>query len=701
MEIIKPRQEKRLRLERAGRIVKRLIPRVKVSRKRFKAFVDAMWKVITFAVLLLLYTTARIVNRILKFRLLPSKIKDNLRKPLSSLYNGFTKSLDINKGNTISRIDLIELALSNMKNKKSRTLITIGGMTLGIGAIVFLVSIGYGLQGLVLSRVARLDEMKQADISPQAGGKVKIDDKTIATFKDIPNVKDVLPLVAVVGRVNYQNSISDMAVFGVTSNYLKESAIKPVKGGIFDSNDLATTMPKTGEVAGLSISLERKDAQYRDKIQEVTFLITPQEWIRVRKEPSTDSEILGYTKRVEGEYPGEEVWGLSYADNEAGHSGLDEKEKLLGKWVKASVPLWKMEKCDNSEIDCSDGNFILIRDASNQQVIKEGYLAEINLSIETANEPKVLGLSDATPEEDISKEVTSQPTEMSGDWIELEEESNLSKPAEVKKVALTDKALKKAVVNRAMLKILGITEDEAVDKKFSATFIITDDLLTEGQEKMESELTEYTIVGVIPEDRTPVFYVPLVDIRTLGISNFSQVKIIAKDEGSLGKIRDQIRALGYQTASVADTVKQVKNLFSTVRTILLIIGLVALAVASLGMFNTLTISLLERTREVGLMKAMGMKSTEVQELFLTESMIMGFYGGLAGIIAGFLAGKLLGIILSLFALFKGVGFIDVSLIPIPFVLVIIILSLFVGIGTGVFPAKRATKISALDALRYE
>ena len=82
-------------------------------------------------------------------------------------------------------------------------------------------------------------------------------------------------------------------------------------------------------------------------------------------------------------------------------------------------------------------------------------------------------------------------------------------------------------------------------------------------------------------------------------------------------------------------------------------------------------------------------------------MIMGLFGGILGILMGYLAGKLLGVFLSLFAIFKGVGYIDISYIPYFFVIAIIVLSLIVGLITGIYPAKRATKISALNALRYE
>ena len=123
--------------------------------------------------------------------------------------------------------------------------------------------------------------------------------------------------------------------------------------------------------------------------------------------------------------------------------------------------------------------------------------------------------------------------------------------------------------------------------------------------------------------------------------------------------------------------------------------------AALGMFNTLTVSLMERTREVGVMKAMGMQSSEVKELFLAEAMVMGILGGIFGVLAGWIAGKMLGVILSAFAVIKGVGYVDVSYIPPLFVIFVLVLSFVVGVVTGIYPARRATKISALDALRYE
>jgi len=671
------------------------------------------WKMGTFVLLLIVYLLAKAGNIIVIFletktrgvglKLTRSNIFQKLTARSTVFYERLTTYLDLQRTGTISRIELIELSLRNMQAKKTRTFITVGGMMIGIGAIVFLVSVGYGFERLVITRVARLDEMKQADVSPQAGGKVKITDKTLSDFKEIPIVESALPLIAVVGRVSYLNSVTDMAVYGVTTEYLKQSAIKPVTGKVFDSNELALNVSDlpTRQVAG--VSTERNFGSLGDTIQDIDFNVDPGTWIRVRESPSTSGKILGYTKRVEGQDSGQEVWGSKYqSDNNTGNSGSDENGNALGKWIKASVLLWKNEKCDPAtQGDCEGGKYLIARDDNNHQVQKSGYFAEIGVKLSGVNikpAPQVLGLSTTASS---SATPSSSTTNSNIDWVEIASEAGIVKPPETKTVDLSTKAIKQAVVNRAMLSVLGIKEAEAIGKKFMASFVVVGDLLSDPTANIESAQTEYTIVGVTPEEKTPVFYVPFIDLRTLGITNFSQVKVVVKDQNQLEKARRQIESMGYITRSVADTVAQINSLFATARTVLMLLGMVALAVAALGMFNTLTVSLLERTREVGLMKAMGMKSSEVQELFLTESMIMGFFGGILGIVLGWILGKLIGIILSFFAIFKGVGFVDISYIPLPFILVIVFLSLLVGLVTGIYPARRATRISALNALRYE
>jgi len=679
---------------------------------------------LAFSILIWLYViNAAFLTRLTKIKFLPRKFTNAAQIKFSKFYLFVDKKLESRTDISISKLDLIQLAIRNMKVKKTRTLITIGGVSIGIGAIVFLVSIGYGLKGLVLTRVARLDELRQADVSTQPGSRVKIDDKTVADVKALPNVVDVYPLIAVVGRVNYQGSISDMAVFGVTSGYLESSAIKPVKGTLFDSDALSYQMSSgdfdtpdsasaDGDVAGASTSKEV--GSIGDKLTEVEFNIYPDEWLRLRDSPSVNGKILGYTKRAEGKQYGDVVWGSSYtSDTNVGSYGLDENGVTLGKWMRSKVLVWEMEPCDSHDDDCIDGTYSPLKDDMGNQVQKVAYFAQLNIAVNATfnNTSSVLGdsiermpevLAETTGSAPITDQITvTESSDPNSAWVEIPEESGTGAIDEVKKVNLSSSALKKAVVNRAMLKLINLNEDDAVGKTFSTSFVIPTDLLESSKERVESVNEDYEIVGVTPDDNSPIFYVPFADLRSLGIVNFSQFKVLSKDKGDLPKIREQVGALGYLTQSVQDTVEQINSLFDTIVLVLGTMGMIALAVAALGMFNTLTVSLLERTREVGLMKAMGMKTGEVQELFLTESMIMGFCAGFLGLFIGFVFGKTLSLLLTVFAVFKGQGFIDVSYIPFNFVMLIMILSLLVGLLTGIFPARRSKKISALDALRYE
>ncbi len=661
---------------------------------RLSDFIRSVTTMGSFIILLLVYLIAKSLGRLLRGRFQPFT---------TVVVNRAVKLFDNSHVGSISRVDLIELSLKNMLAKKTRTFVTIGGMTLGIAAIVFLVSLGYGLQQLVISRVARLEEMKQADVSPQPGAKVVIDDKALNAIREISGVQKTLPLISVVGKVNYQSSISDMAIYGVTTDYLLESAIKPVEGKVFNSNNLVMdTSLMPGVVAGASDV--RNPATPGDEIQKVAFSIDPSTWLKVRDNPTITGKILGYTKRTEGTNQGTEVWGGSYiADDGRGKSGITEDGKPLGKWVKATVPLWTQTTCDpTNQGDCEGGHYMVKRDIDNTQTQVVGYVAEISMTTSGAtiqNSGHVLGVSTAAGNES-SPSATPDPN-ASINFVTIASISAVPASSDVQTIALADSAIKQAVVNRSVLKVLGINEADAVGKSFTVSFVVVGDLLSDPAKRIESAPATYTIVGVTPDSQTPIIYVPFIDLRSLGVTQYSQSKVVVASQNDLPKIRKQVEAMGFVTRSVADTVAQINSLFGTARIILALLGMVALAVAALGMFNTLTVSLLERTREVGLMKAMGMKSSEVQELFLTESMIMGFVGGLCGILIGFAAGKLVGLILSVFSLIKGVGFVDISYLPFPFLATIILLSLLVGVATGIYPARRATKISALNALRYE
>jgi len=653
-----------------------LIPKIKQT---FKQSLRSVTDIVSFLVLVVLYS----------FSLFIIKISQKWKKlgTVTARFDHWVKGLDKKDVSGVSRLYLIEIAFKNMAAKKTRTIITIGGMAIGISFIVFLVSVGYGLQQLVVSRVARLDELKQAEVVPGLSKDLSLTDATIAKFKEINNVTNVLPLIAVVGRISYQNSVSDLAVYGATTDYLKYSALQPVRGTLFESNNISFDTSVLGAVAGAETRVGEKG----EEIGAVSYAIDTDTWLKVREEPNTKAKIIGYTKRTEGNTGGTEVWGDTYiADTDAGKAGTNGNGEPLGKWVKATYLLWDKKTCTTEASgDCENGSYMVMRDSDHLQIQQEGYTAEISMQV--------------TPQEQITQVlgVTTSNTSGSLPVVEVASESATAQNQAVQKVEVKSTEKKQIVVNRSVLQLLNIPESEAVGKELTLSMVVVGGLLDDANTRIESAPLAYSIIGVIPDEGTPVVYVPFIDVRSLGVNKFSQTKVIVKDKQDLASVRASIESAGYGTVSVADTVAQIDTLFANFRLILSILGMVALSVAALGMFNTLTVSLLERTREVGLMKAMGMKSDEVKSLFLTESMIMGLYGGILGLILGVVVGKILSIVLSALSLIKGVGFVDISYVPPAFILLVLALSILVGIATGYFPAKRATRISALNALRYE
>jgi ABC-type antimicrobial peptide transport system permease subunit len=708
---------------------------VHLPKNIWKAMVNVYSHTISFIIILIAYMITSTFSNIIMSKWIP--LPFTWKSKISILVNGvYYLVLKISRysENTINRTNLIQLALNNMKFKKSRTFITIGGMAIGIGAIVFLVSIGYGLQNLVISRVASLNEMQQATISPPVGGDALINDATLARIGEIQGVESVLPQIDAVGKVSIGGSVSDMVVYGVTSEYLRQSALKPVAGKIFESDELSLVLPdeQNGTVAGAFTAT--KFAKYQQPFAEVDFQVHPDTWVMVHEEPNSKSRVLGYTKRGDGVNFGVAYWGAKYYGNLLAE-GVDEQGTVYHTWIRAKLPLWERENCDvDEQPECLEGTYLPIVESESQiQRRVKGFVAHKNMESQfvlSKSSGEVLGstteeagernrAADEVLDVDVNDwigEVLQENTDDGAagttdatganngvlEEIELDElASEAAESEETAQVELGEKAVRQMIVNTEALKILGLTQEEAVGKKIDLSIAITGDLLDDGEETLQSVPAEYEIVGVIPDGRSQVLYVPFIDIRSLGVTQYSQVKMVAKNQEVLEDARTAVENIGFATSSVADTVAQINNLFDTIRTVLFLIGMAALAVASLGMFNTLTVSLLERTREVGLMKAMGMRSNEVHELFLTESMIMGIFGGLAGLVIGFAGGQLASLGLTFFALSSGEGYLNISFIPPTFIIIIMVLSLIVGLITGLYPARHATKISALNALRYE
>ena len=260
----------------------------------------------------------------------------------------------------------------------------------------------------------------------------------------------------------------------------------------------------------------------------------------------------------------------------------------------------------------------------------------------------------------------------------------------------------KIVLSSALIRSFNIEPEKAIGSKIKIKLfkIQRNDVGEETVEIVEKE-EFYEISGIAAEEITSFAYVPIGTLADMGIEEYSQVKVKVASLKVMDMVREEIIGMGYLVSALSETVDEANKIFRAIQIVLAAFGLVALLVAAIGMANTMTVTLLERTNEIGVMKAIGASDKDVGRMFLAESIIMGFLGGAGGVGLGFLISELINWGINILA--KGLGGqgIDLFFSPIWFIVFIIVFSTLVGFLSGVLPARRASKMNPLEALRYK
>lgn len=403
--------------------------------------------------------------------------------------------------------DLIILSLRSFSTRFLRTGLTVLGISLGIGAVLFLVSLGYGLQNIVLENITSDEALLSLDVIPPSAGLVVLDKKAVADIGRLEHVEEVSPVLKMPAQIGYKNLKVTVSANATEPSYFRLAAVEPEWGEILDESD----------------------------------------------------EIM----------------------------------------VSSAVA-------------------------------------------------KVF---DTEPFEMINKEIS-----------------------------LT-----------IFLPLLG---EEDVDLQGAVPV-----------DKIGSQIFTpsklYRITGVIADDFSTYIYFSLSEVSELDNFSFDQAKVKVDVNENLELVRDKILDMGFGVSAVSETVDQANKIFKAIQVVLGLFGVVALMVAAIGMFNTMTISLLERTQEIGIMRSLGASAKDVAMLFLAESAVIGFIGGIAGLFLGLVGGALMDLGISTLAKALGGGSINLFQAPLWFIIMIVIFSTFVGIITGLWPAKRAAKLDPLSALRYK
>lgn len=393
--------------------------------------------------------------------------------------------------------DILKLSLRMFRARTMRTLLTILGMSIGIAAILFLVSLGYGLQKTLLERITTSDALATLDITENRSTEAHMNDTAIANMRTIPNVVDVIPAVRLRGQGKFEDVTLDLDTIGSSSTFLK-----------LETPKLATGLLLSGE--------------------------------------------------------------------------------------KNSI-----------------------------------------------------------------------------------------------------------VITSGIAKTFSKTPDQMLGQSFSLTLFLPQASSEQGDTKtLPSDPKTFTVTGVIENDENLVYF-SLDDFPEAKTGNYQALKVKTTSADTTSSVRDTIVGQGFSVSSISDTINQANKVFRAIQIILMVFGLVALIVSAIGMFNTMTIALLERTEEIGIMKSIGASRSSISLMFIVESALMGFLGSLVGVLLGWLAGRLVNTLLNFIATRFGGQSVNLFSIPLWFVLIIVAFGSFVGLLTGMFPARQASHIDPLDALRYK
>lgn len=182
---------------------------------------------------------------------------------------------------------------------------------------------------------------------------------------------------------------------------------------------------------------------------------------------------------------------------------------------------------------------------------------------------------------------------------------------------------------------------------------------------------------------------------------YSSVSVRVKNPTQVQVVEDAIKKMGFTTFSLLDASQSLRTFFRVLDLFLLIFGSLALAVASIGIVNTLVMAILERRREIGIMKAIGASDGDVKKLFFAEAGAMGILGGIAGVALGWAIGRIINLGTNVYLKRESLTPDNFWAVPWWLVGLAIGFSFLVSLVSGLYPAARAAKLDPVQALRYE
>jgi len=186
-----------------------------------------------------------------------------------------------------------------------------------------------------------------------------------------------------------------------------------------------------------------------------------------------------------------------------------------------------------------------------------------------------------------------------------------------------------------------------------------------------------------------------------GKPTYAALTVRLKSPKEVIQVEDAIKNLGFTTFSLLDASRSLRLIFTVFDLFLGLFGSLALTVASLGIINTLVMAILERRREIGVLKALGATDGDVRSLFFAEAGAMGLVGGILGVTLGWLIGLALTLGTNIYLRRQDLPGVKISYVPWWLALSAIVFAIGVSLLAGLYPAGRAARLNPVEALRYE
>ncbi len=227
------------------------------------------------------------------------------------------------------------------------------------------------------------------------------------------------------------------------------------------------------------------------------------------------------------------------------------------------------------------------------------------------------------------------------------------------------------------------------------------------------------IVGILEErgETDWSMYIPIEDAEALnqwlnGVrvnrakDGYQMTIVKAEDPSVVLGLADTINEMGYQASTLAQTVQGINSFFTIMQVIFGGVGAIALLVAAIGIANTMAMAVLERTREIGLMKAVGATNRDVLSVFLGEASGIGLLGGIGGVVLGWSAGQVINVLAIAYLAGRaaeqgGPPPSTAVVTPLWLPIFALVFATLIGLLSGLYPALRAATLIPVDALKYE